>query len=139
MRKHEQKQILELLQTLEQAQDFGLYADCQNCAISIGELIESIAGEGTQTVTFLEEYYELLFKASNGEVGKKILRRKLIEIENSIKSELKPNRIEVVFLSYKASMSDSLESIYLAAKADPNCDAFWIPIPYYVNKNRKRH
>ncbi|GHU41353.1 hypothetical protein FACS1894111_03500 [Clostridia bacterium] len=42
--------------------------------------------------------------------------------------------LEVVFLSYKAAMSDSIESIYLAAKADPACDAYWIPIPYYDRK-----
>ena len=28
-------------------------------------------------------------------------------------------------------MSDSIESIYLAAKNDPNCDAYWIPIPWF--------
>jgi len=28
-------------------------------------------------------------------------------------------------------MSDSIESIYLAAKADPDCDAYWIPIPFF--------
>lgn len=44
---------------------------------------------------------------------------------------LPTRRTEMVFLSYKASMSDSLETIYLAAKADPNCDAYFIPIPYY--------
>jgi hypothetical protein len=33
-------------------------------------------------------------------------------------------------------MSDSIESIYLAAKEDPVCDAFWIPIPYYSNKSK---
>jgi hypothetical protein len=49
-----------------------------------------------------------------------------------VKTELKPNQIEVAFLSYKASMSDCIETIYLAAKADPMCDAYWIPIPYYT-------
>jgi hypothetical protein len=38
---------------------------------------------------------------------------------------------EIVFLPYKASMWDSLESIYLAAKTDPDCDAYVVPIPYY--------
>jgi hypothetical protein len=28
-------------------------------------------------------------------------------------------------------MSDSIESIYLAAKEDPHCDAYWIPIPFF--------
>ena len=134
MRKHQQKQILELLSMLGEAQSKGQYADCQEGTIGIGEFIEQIEGEGTQTVALLEEYYELLFKASNGEIGEKQLRRHVIKIENSVKNELKPNRIEMAFLSYKASMSDSLESIYLAAKADPNCDAFWIPIPYYDRK-----
>jgi len=40
-------------------------------------------------------------------------------------------RIEIAFLSCKASMSDSIELIYLAAKADPDCDAYWIPVPYF--------
>lgn len=31
-------------------------------------------------------------------------------------------------------MWDSLESVWMAAKADENCDAYVIPIPYY-NKN----
>lgn len=131
MRKRQQQQILELLQTIKQAQSAGLYADCQEGAISIGSFIERLEGEGTRTVTLLEEYCELLFKVSNGEISEKLLRKHLFQIENSVKSELNPDKIEIVFLSYKASMSDSLESIYLAAKEDPDCDAFWIPVPYF--------
>ena len=131
MRKYQQRQILELLTTMKEVQTAGLYADCQECAITIGEFIESIEGEGTQTVVLLEEYCELLYKASNSEIGDKPLRKQMIKIENSIKNELKPNRIEMVFLSYKASMSDCLESIYTAAKEDSQTDAYWIPIPYY--------
>ena len=152
MRKFQQRQILELLRTIEEAQAAGLYASCQEGAISIGEFIESIEGEGTKTVTLLEEYCELLYKASNPDslhctvhsvqsdkpdssAGKpnfsKKLKKALIEIENSVKFDLKPNKIEIVFFPYKASMWDSLESIYLAAKDDPACDAYVVPIPYY--------
>ena len=131
MRKHQRKNILELFKTINEAQNNGLYADCQQAAIGVGEFIESIEGEGTSTVALLEEYCELLFQADNGEVSEKQLHRHLIKIENSVKSELKPNRIEIAFLSYKASMSDSIKSIYLAAKDDPGCDAYWIPIPYF--------
>lgn len=134
MRKYEQQQILTLLKTIEEAQTAELFADCQECAISIGEYIEQIKGEGTMTVTLLEEYCELLYRASIGEAGHSSLGKQLLRIENSVKNELKPTRIEVVFLSYKASMSDCLESIYLAAKEDPTCDAYWIPIPYYDRK-----
>lgn len=38
---------------------------------------------------------------------------------------------EVVFLPYKASMWDSLESIWSIAKEDPYCTVHVIPIPYY--------
>jgi len=131
MRKHQQQQILEVLQTIQMAQAEGLYADCQDGALGVGEYIESIEGEGTKTVALLEDYCELLFKASNGQVGENALKKHLIKIENSVKSELKPNRIEIAFLSYNASMSDSIESIYLAAKEDPDCDVYWIPIPFY--------
>jgi hypothetical protein len=131
MRKRQQREIIEVLKTLKMAQEAGLYADCQEGAINIGEFIESEEGEGTQTVTLLEEYCDLLYKASIGEAVAKALNKQLIKIENSVRSELKPNHIEMVFLSYNASMSDCLESIYFAAKEDSNCDAYWIPIPYY--------
>jgi hypothetical protein len=131
MRKFQQRQILELLQTIDQAQAMGLFAHCQRGAQGIIEFIEHIEGEGTQTVALLVGYHELLFRANEGKIGEKKLRKHLTRVENSVRSELAPNRIEVVFLCYKASMSDSLETIYLAARADPNCDAYWIAIPYY--------
>ena len=40
-------------------------------------------------------------------------------------------RTEAVFLPYKASMWDSLESVWRAAEEDPDCDAYVIPIPYF--------
>nr|AGS52806.1 CDP-glycerol:poly(glycerophosphate) glycerophosphotransferase [uncultured bacterium contig00009] len=122
--------MLESLQMMSESQSAGAYADCQQAAVRIGKFIES-EGEGPRTVALLVEYHELLFKASKGAVGIKALKKHLTQVENSVRTELKPNRIEIVFLSYKASMSDSLESIYLAAKADPDCDAYWIPIPYF--------
>ena len=43
-------------------------------------------------------------------------------------------RIEAVFLPYKAAMWDSLESVWKEAEADPDCDAYVVPIPYYDKK-----
>ena len=68
MRKHQQQRILELLQTLEDAHGelcsmatpeiaLGFLADCQEFALEKGNSIVEIAGLGTQTVAFLEEYY----------------------------------------------------------------------------------
>jgi len=134
MRKQQQRQILDLLESISQAQAAGLYGDCQEAALSLCDFIEAIEGSdstGTETVALLVEYCELLFKRSNAEIGDKFLRKHFTKIKNNVNHKLKPNRLEIAFISYKASMSDSLESIYLAAKADPNCDAFWIPVPYY--------
>ena len=134
MRKHQQKQILDVLKTIEQAQLAKLYGDCQEGALSLCDFIESIEGNesaGAEVVSLLVDYCELLFKANSGEVGEKTLRKHLIKIENGVTYNLKANRIEMAFISYKAAMADSLETIYLAAKADPNCDAYFIPIPYY--------
>jgi hypothetical protein len=58
------------------------------------------------------------------------------KLKSTFDLEVKANR-EALFLPYKASMWDSLESIYLAAKDDPNWDAFVMPIPYYDKKDGK--
>jgi hypothetical protein len=131
MRKLHRTQLLALLQTIYQAQNAGEYAACQEGALSICDFIDREAGEGTRTVALLESYCELLFRVHNKEVSPKALHKHYLEVEKCAKSELQTNRIEVAFISYKAAMSDSLESIYLAAKADPACDAYWIPVPYY--------
>ncbi len=156
MRKAQKQEILgqidslhqiheEIRKALEQknfalAQD--MLSETQGAAISIGETIEKIEGEGHVTVSGIEEYCELLFRVYE-DIGKndlnankayKTLRRQLIKIENSIRNDVSIRK-EVVFFPYKASMWDSLESIYLAAKADPNCDAYCVPIPYYTRNS----
>lgn len=60
----------------------------------------------------------------------KRLRKQLTRIENSVKFDIK-ERLEIVFLPYKASMWDSLESVWMAADADEYCDTYVVPIPYY--------
>lgn len=116
-----------------------LLEDCQNSAISLGTLIDSTEGEGHPSVSLLEDYCELTYQiheeisdGTGGNINKycKILRQSLIKISNGIKNGIQIRR-EVVFLPYKASMWDSLESIWQAADKDPDCDAYVIPIPYF--------
>lgn len=110
-------------------------SDCQEAAIQTGEAIEQLVGEGTDAVTFLEQYCERLYNFSiqleelSAQKFYKSLEEVLIKAENAVKHM--PVRKEVVFFPYKASMWDSLESVYLAAKEDENCDAYCVPIPYY--------
>jgi len=147
----------EIKSAIEQRQKptvLDLLADCQDGAAALGGLIEKTEGEGTEAVRLLEEYCELLFriymKISGTEVelpdGSRMdsspgsadhvhqeLKQILQKIDNSIRNGVKLGR-EVVFLPYKASMWDSLESVWRAADEDPDCDAYVIPIPYYDKK-----
>lgn len=126
----EKKDRTRALELLEQSQE---------AAIRLGTLIDQTEGEGTSTVSKLEDYCELVYriyeeieKHSSADVDKayKSLREMLASIENSVKNEIKV-RMEAVFLPYKAAMWDSLESIWRAAYEDPGCDAYVIPIPYF--------
>lgn len=114
-----------------------LVTDCQDSAISMGEQIEKLYGEGTASVGILEQYCENLYllTVSMQDVTKKrelynTLNKQLKKLRSVMNSELL-DRLEVVFFPYKASMWDSLESVYLAAKEDENCDAYCVPIPYF--------
>lgn len=126
-----------------------MLAECQEFAVELGNAIEETEGEGCVTVSHVEKYCETLFcvyEAINsleekealerpnitGNANKvyKKLKKQLLNVENSVKNDL-PIRKEVAFFPYKASMWDSLESVYLAAKADPDCDAYCVPIPYF--------
>lgn len=149
MRKFQKKQLLEIMVNLhtlhhncreqieqkqyEEAQI--TLADCQEAAIQIGEAIEQIEGAGTDAVMYLERYCESIYQISIQfrtilpQKAYKSLEADLIKIGNAI--EHMPEKIEAVFLPYKVSMWDSLESVWQAADADSNCDAYVIPIPYY--------
>ncbi len=142
MRPYQQRQILETVQTLNEAvgefakqpdlnKASGLIAECMEFTHVIKNFIDDLTGKETHTGRLLTEYAALLEKYAGGEVTTDKLYKQIAKIESSVKTELKPDKIEVVFLSYNASMSDSLMSIYLSALADPDCDAYWIPIPYY--------
>lgn len=153
MRKAQKKQAKEFLKVLEEAHGqiriainhknisaaLGLLADCQQGAVSLGDMIETAEGEDCKVIPLLEKYCDLTYQLyenmiqgepANGNKAYKQLRSYLLKIENSVKNDLKV-RTEAVFLPYKASMWDSLESVWKAAEEDPDCDAYVIPIPYY--------
>jgi len=139
LRPYHRQQILDLLQTIMDAQDKGQYAVCQEGAEAVIDFIASFGDDvGTQTIKLLEQYFELLFKVNINEIKSRVLYKHLSKILTAVNTEIKPTRLEVAFISHKAAMSDSIESIYLAAKQDPDCDAFFVPVPYYEhNKEGK--
>lgn len=154
MRKAQKQQAQILLNQMEEAheqiktdlekgsvqQAMELLEECQTGGYTLGALIEKTEGEKNPVIKLLEEYCELIYQiyeslsADSSQISAnkryKVLRQKLIKIENGFRTHV-PLRREVVFLPYKASMWDSLESVWKAAKEDEMCDAYVIPIPYF--------
>lgn len=152
MRPAQKRQAEELVKLLEQAHDeirrtavdknlayaLDLLAQCQEGAVELGNFIENIEGEKAATIPVLENYCERVYQIHqeleqltiDTDKAYKKLRKAWIQIENSIHNDIKVRR-EAVFLPYKASMWDALESVWKAADEDPDCDAYVIPIPYF--------
>jgi len=152
MRLHKKKEILRIVDMLTEANDTihegigageddlitELLVNCQQNAIQIGERIEFFEGEGTTAVSLLEEYCELIYQLSlvlddsrKARKFTKLLQGLLQRIRNSIIYDIPDSKKEIVFFPYKASMWDSLESVWRAACDDPECDVFVVPVPYY--------
>jgi len=115
-----------------------LLADCQDGAIALGTKIEEVKKD-SEVVGVLEQYcenlytlHEAIFNEGISDIQTVIdeLSKNLLMIEESVQKNIIEKKT-VVFLPYKASMWDSLESVWKAAEKDPQCDAYVVPIPYY--------
>lgn len=161
MRKAQKQALLDFIDNFQQAheeiqdaihrKDYAsaqkMLAECQDFAISLGGIIESTEGEGHKAVSCLEEYCEALFRVYQeiddicNERGSSInenrvfrtLKKYILQLENSIKNDITLKK-EVVFLPYKASMWDSMESIWMEADKEENSDVYVVAIPYYDKK-----
>lgn len=153
MRKAQKKQAEDFVTLLGQAHDeirnmmeqkknaiaMDLLGQCQEGAIQLSNFIEKIEGQGNEALSVLEEYCKVVYEVyeelrwglydGSGSAYEK-LQKSWNLIKNSVRDSLKV-RLEIVFLPYKASMWDSLESIWMASDADPDCSAYVVPIPYY--------
>lgn len=151
MERYRKKDMLQTVDTLLRANDAIIktvrsnpqgaaeaLAQCQESAIALGTYIDTLDEKYEELVHILEDYCENVYQMSESlsdenlcrKVSKKI-QKQLTGLQNSIKYDLPEDRKEAVFLPYKASMWDSLESVWKAADADSGCDAYVIPIPYF--------
>lgn len=150
------RQLIKISNTLRDANDLlgklfhgvadeemiALLTDCQNCAITMGNKIETVYGSGLKSIHALENYCESIYQISQNldslpecmEIYEHT-KEQLLEVQRGI--EEIPDKKEIAFMPYKASMWDSLESVYLAAREDENCEAYVVPIPYFDRKADK--
>ena len=151
MERYRKKDMLQTVDTLLRANDAIVktaasnpkgvaeaLVQCQESAIALGTYIDTLDERFALLVHTLEDYCENIYQMGESlsdenrcrKVSKKI-KKQLTSLQNGIKYDLPDDKKEVVFLPYKASMWDSLESVWKAADEDPNCDAYVIPIPYF--------
>lgn len=120
-----------------------MLANMQQVAVDIGTKIEEVEGEGEglAIIHLLEEYCELMWQYNIAEDSAQAIQvyHNIIKIHGLVDDALQNNiitKIEIVFFPYKASMWDSLESIWLAVKDNTQFDVYIVPIPFYrKNKN----
>ena len=136
MRKSHKQEMLALLGTMGKMAD--LLPKMANPAEQIQDLLaaceclrENLEQENASGCLNLLQTVENSLKENKPDALEHVKK-----LESTFSSEVKI-RLEVLFLPYKASMWDSLESIYLAAKDDPACDSYVMPIPYYDKKDGK--
>lgn len=128
---------LAVTQGVSMEQFIGVLTKCQESAITLGEALERYGEAGETIIRMLEEYCEALYLQSQNFGNEPVLKEfqsgidALLSLVEKEIEMLPPDKKVVVFLPYKASMWDSLESVWKAADEDPDCDAYVVPIPYY--------
>ena len=112
----------------------------QQTAIDMGTLIESVKGEGTQTVKCLEELCELIYECSV-QLGQAddiaacitAMQNKIVETEQFLQTELLAQNQVVIFID-KAEHWHFVEWYWKKLIKTGNTDIFIVPLPYFYKK-----
>ena len=124
-------EVARLFDAGENASAAEMLVDCQQGAISVGNALD----EGP-IVHMLEEYCESVYQLHEKIVGGAVEAELLKELDGILNNVLQsieaiPTTREIVFLPYKASMWDSLESVWKKMSEDPDITTIVMPIPYF--------
>lgn len=146
MRRETKRRILDLITTMKEAITYlqhnpldnreGLLRDSSLCVQSIAISLQNDFEAHEKCIHLLSQFTEKIRQAqeqigdlhtirqalSTAKIKLTFLQRKIEEI---------PVKLEVAFFPYKASMADSLQSIWEAAMSDCNCNVIICPIPYF--------
>lgn len=112
----------------------------QQTAIEIGTQIESVRGEGTQTVKCLEEICELVYKCSTTLERSEDFSENLKQLQNIIEKAEQfqqteiLDRKEAVFFIDKATHWQYMEWYWKKLLADDTVDIYIVPVPYHYKK-----
>lgn len=114
---------------------FSLFQSCQNAAIGIGTMLEEQYGEGYFLVSYLEQYCEAVYQASEN-VGAYV-SASLGDVLDEVITQFKHNiekieeKKEILIVPYRASSWGNIEAIWREATEDKDCHVTVIVPPYY--------
>ena len=126
--REKQQDILEKLQKMQQT------------AIEMGTLIETVKGEGTQTVKQLEDLCELIYECSvvlgqleDISANLEKLQSTIIDTERMLQAEILSCKEAVIYIE-KAEHWKYIEWYWKKLCMTENTDINIVPIPYYYKK-----
>ncbi len=128
------RELCRMAEDGEQENLLNLLGDCQESAIQLGTMIEGELDEPEKTVAVLEQYCETVFQIYEGTIkniadGVGRLDDYIQQLKESM--ETIPERRQIVFVPYKASLWGTMESVWKNAVEEENTDVYVIPAPYY--------
>lgn len=144
MRDFTQKRLSELLDTLLEVHEvllsndegdvkLNLLADCQEAMDSVAQSLRDSGVDESVYGATMEDYFRVTFQASQniGDVGAFVpeLNAQVYALKEVVKNT--EITYHILFLPYKASMWDSLESIWKACVKDERCHCQVVSLPYY--------
>lgn len=134
-----------LLKCGEAATASKLLQETQNVAIGIGDSIEKRLGEGTETVSCLEQYCEIAYQlyevvlqneGINGTEVRSILDQALTMVQQAAEAMQIPK--EIVFMPYRVTQWKHMEKVWKTACEEENTIVRVVPLPYYYKKQLGR-
>ena len=117
----------------------SILSACQESAITIGEQIEALEGDGTPAVAALEEYCEKIYETSvaaeNGQPLDDYLKAQLDSLNKAEKCLVeKVVKSTVVFMPMDAKWWDGFETLWRKELSTPETTVYVMPIPWYETR-----
>lgn len=151
MRKSMKRNLLAMMNTLQQAlQSTGqiimqkdtqslmdILTQLQEAMIQVGNTLEQELpkADSQELINWLEQGCEDVWQCSQAKnEGEQIaILLQLNDILSRVADRIaaQPIRKVVAFFPYKASMWECMESVWMAASEDKECDTYVVPIPYF--------
>ncbi len=109
-----------------------MLSQMQQLVIDMGSLIENIKGEGTETVTSLEQLCEVIYQMSIGTSGMDV-KEYIDKSEKTFEREILCRK-EVVFIVHKSEEWKYVQWYFNNTKNVEKMDAYIVAVPYYYKK-----